>query len=145
MEPRCRKQTQPRENLGALYEETVFLGYIMTTDVWTAKAALNYEVNTVLLINFVIPIYFYRGRKRGRDIWPIILTMGCWAFGTNFGAGNGNLNSSVFKSSNTRRGVLKFRINQCIVYISGTLNFQEMKEFIMMILKVCNLLFILLQ
>ena len=51
-----------RENLGALYEETVFLGYIMTTDVWTAKAALNYEVNTVLLINFVIPIYFYRGR-----------------------------------------------------------------------------------
>ena len=71
--------------------------------------------------------------------------MGCWAFGTNFGAGNGKLNSSVFKSSNTRRGVLKFRINQCIVYISGTLNFQEMKEFIMMILKVCNLLFILLQ
>ena len=71
--------------------------------------------------------------------------MGCWAFGTNFGAGNGNLNSFVFKSSNTRRGVLKFRINQCIVYISGTLNFQAMKEFIMMILKVCNLLFILLQ
>lgn len=51
-----------RANLGAFYEETVFLGYIMTTDEWTAKAALNYEVNTVLLINFVIPIYFYRGR-----------------------------------------------------------------------------------
>ena len=50
------------EKLGEFYEETVFLGYIMTTDVWTAKAALNYEVNTVLLINFVIPIYFYRGR-----------------------------------------------------------------------------------
>ena len=51
-----------RGNLGAFYEETVLLGYIMTTDVWTAKAALNYEANTVLLINFVIPIYFYRGR-----------------------------------------------------------------------------------
>ena len=51
-----------REKLGEFYEETVYLGYIMTTDVWTAKAALNYEVNTVLLIHFVIPIYFYRGR-----------------------------------------------------------------------------------
>ena len=57
-----------RENLGAFYEETVFPGYIMTRDVWTAKAALNYEVNTVLLINFVIPFNFYRERSRGRDI-----------------------------------------------------------------------------
>jgi len=56
------------ENLGAFYEKPVFLGYIMARDGWTAKAALNYEVNTVLLINFVIPLYFYRGRSRGRDI-----------------------------------------------------------------------------
>ena len=46
----------------------MFLGYIMARDGWTAKAALNYEVNTVLLINFVIPFNFYHGSPRGRDI-----------------------------------------------------------------------------
>lgn len=71
------------ENLGAFYKKTVFFGYIMARDGWTAKAALNYEVNTILLINFVIPLYVYHGRSRGSDNWPIILSMGCWAFGNH--------------------------------------------------------------